>query len=225
MFLHRYSSILHLCVSQFEFVLGKAVPQMDMNKVNPPLAFLYSILYISFMTVIIVNLFIAILNSSSEAIKNNQESVSDKLDLADFIVGYFTHGFVNIFRRGQHQQPPLYCENITVKEDCSYVENLLDEINARISTLADDPYTEHYFRFLNVWLRKASIKRTQKNPKMKNALREKEMCSYNTINDEEEKFVSLDKTFVDEEDGRSGPSEVLLSKDKALKDLLHETDL
>ena len=41
------------------------------------------------------------------------------------------------------------------------------------------------------------------------------MCSHNTINDEEEKFVSLDKTFVDEEDGRSGPSEVLLSKDKA----------
>ena len=31
------------------------------------------------------------------------------------------------------------------------------------------------------------------------------MCSHNTINDEEEKFVSLDKTFVDEEDGRSGP--------------------
>ena len=51
------------------------------------------------------------------------------------------------------------------------------------------------------------------------------MCSHNTINDEEEKFVSLDETFVDEEDGRSGPSEVLLSKDKALKDLLHETDL
>ena len=220
-----YSSILHLCVSQFEFVLGKAVPQMDMNKVNPPLAFLYSILYISFMTVIIVNLFIAILNSSSEAIKNNQESVSDKLDLADFIVGYFTHGFVNMFRRKQHQQPPLYCENITVKDDCAYVENSLDEINARISTLGDDPYTEHYLRFLNVWLRNASIKRTQKNPKMKNALRKMEMCSHNTRNDGEEKFFSLDKTFVDEEDGRSGPSEVLLSKDKALKDLLHETDL
>ena len=90
MFLHRYSSILHLCVSQFEFVLGKAVPKMDMNQVNPPLAFLYSILYISFMTVIIVNLFIAILNCSLEEIKDNQESVSDKLDLADFIVGYFT---------------------------------------------------------------------------------------------------------------------------------------
>ena len=50
MFLHRYSSILHLCVSQFEFVLGKAVPKMDMKQVNPPLAFLYSILYISFVT-------------------------------------------------------------------------------------------------------------------------------------------------------------------------------
>lgn len=61
---------------------------MDMKQVNPPLAFLYSILYISFMTVIIVNLFIAILNSSLKAIKDNQESVSDKLDLADFIVGF-----------------------------------------------------------------------------------------------------------------------------------------
>ena len=54
---------------------------------------------------------------------------------------------------------------------------------------------------------------------MKNVLCKKEMCSHNTINDEEEKFVSLDKTFVDKEDGRSGPSEVLLSKDKSLKDL------
>lgn len=220
-----YSSILHLCVSQFEFVLGKAVPKMDMNQVNPPLAFLYSILYISSMTVITVNLFIAILNSSLEAIKNNQESVSDKLDLADFIVGYFTHGFVNIFRRKQHQQPPLYCENITVKDDCTYVENSLDEINVRISTLADDPFTEHYLRFLNVWLRDASIKRTQRNPTMKTALRKKEMCSHNTINDEEKKFVSLDKTFIEDEEGRSGPSEVLLSKYKALKDLLDETDL
>lgn len=66
---------------------------MDMKQVNPPLAFLYSILYISFVTVIIVNLFIAILNSSLKAIKDNQESVFDKLDLADFIVGYFAHGF------------------------------------------------------------------------------------------------------------------------------------
>ena len=116
---------------------------------NLPLAVLYSILYISFMTVIIVNLFITILNSSLKAIKNNQESVSDKLDLADFIVGYFTHSFVSIFRRRQHQQPPLYCENITVKDGCAYVENSLDKINARILTLADDPYTEHYLRFLN----------------------------------------------------------------------------
>ena len=51
------------------------------------------------------------------------------------------------------------------------------------------------------------------------------MCSHNTINDEEEKFVSLDKTFIKDEEGRSGSSEELLSKDKALKDLLHETDL
>lgn len=105
------------------------------------------------------------------------------------------------------------------------MENGLDEINARISTLADDPYTEHYVRFLNVWLRNASIKKTQKNPKMKNALRKKEMYSHNTINDEEEKLVSPDKTFIEDEEGRSGPSELLLSKDKALKDLLHETDL
>lgn len=66
---------------------------MDMKQVNPPLAFLYSILYISFVTVIIVNLFIAILNSSLKAIKDNQESVFDQLDLADFIFGDFTHGF------------------------------------------------------------------------------------------------------------------------------------
>ena len=105
------------------------------------------------------------------------------------------------------------------------VDNSLDEINARISVLADDLCTEHYLRFLNVWLRNDSIKRTQKNPKMKNALRKKEMCSHNTINDEEEKFVSLDKTFIKDEEGRSGSSEVLLCKDEALKDLLHETDL
>ena len=51
------------------------------------------------------------------------------------------------------------------------------------------------------------------------------MCPHNTINDEEEKFVSLDKTFIKDEEGRSGSSEVLLCKDEALKDLLHETDL
>lgn len=52
------------------------------------------------------------------------------------------------------------------------------------------------------------------------------MCSHNTINDEEEKFVSLEKTFIEDEEGRSGPLELLLSKDKALKDLLlYETDL
>ena len=62
---------------------------------------------------------------------------------------------------------------------------------------------EHYLRFLNVWLGNASIKRTPKYPKMKtDALRKKEMCSNNTINDEEEKFVSSDKTFIEEEEGR-----------------------
>ena len=62
------------------------------------------------------------------------------------------------------------------------VDNSLDEINARISVLADDLFTEPYLRFLNVWLRNASIKRTQKNPKMKNALSKlKRKCVHITL--------------------------------------------
>lgn len=48
-----YFSILYLCVFQFKFVLGKAVPKMAMNQVCPPLAFLYFTLCISYMTVVI----------------------------------------------------------------------------------------------------------------------------------------------------------------------------
>ena len=143
-----YSSFLRVCVSQFGFLLGKAVPNFQMAKVDPLLAFLFSSLYICSMTVLFLNLFIVILNYALGEVKDNLDAVSDELHLADFMTRYFTQGISNIFCREKRKNRKLYCEHITFEDDCAYAENSLDEITRKISLLAEDTLTEAYVHLI-----------------------------------------------------------------------------
>ena len=149
-----YSSFLRVCVSQFEFLLGKAVPNFDMAKVDPFLAFLFSSLYICSMTIFFLNVFIAILNAALVEVKDNLDAVADKLDLADFIVAYVTQGLVNMFRKRQRNmhKRKLYCENMTFEDECTYVENCLGEIDRKVSILAQDALSEDRVRLMKARL-------------------------------------------------------------------------
>ena len=207
-----YSSFLHACVAQFEFLLGKAVPQLDMRQVDPFLAFLFCSLFICCMTVIFINVFIAILDSTMALVNRNLDGVSNELDLADFIVAYFTHGFVNIFRRKPHKKSKLYCENMTVNDECAYVENCLGEIDRRITVLAEDTLTENYARLMKAWLEMPSRKQP-KDPKMRNVLQKANIYS---MNDDDASLVeSCTKDILDED----ASLEESLSNYTALEDI------
>ncbi|XP_078349636.1 LOW QUALITY PROTEIN: polycystin-1-like protein 2 [Oculina patagonica] len=156
-----YSSFLRVCVSQFEFLLGKAVPNLQMAKIDPLLAFLFCGLYICSMTILVLNVFIVILNSALEEVKDNLGAVTDELDLADFITLYFTQRISNIFGRKKRKTRRLYCENMTFEDECAYVENCLIEIDRRISILAQDALTEGCVRLKRARLRKTSRIQTQ----------------------------------------------------------------
>jgi len=151
-----YSSFLRVCVSQFEFLLGKAVPNFQMAKVDPLLAFLFSSLYICSMTVFFLNLFIAILNYALGEVKDNVDTVTDELDLANFMTLYLTQGISNIYGRKKGKNSKLYCENISFEDDCAYVENRLDEISRRMSIMAESTPTEAF-----ACLKKPKIKKPE----------------------------------------------------------------
>ena len=139
-----YSSFLRVCVSQFEFLLGQAVPNFQMAKVDPLLAFLFSSFYIWSMTVFFLNLFIAILNYALGEVKDNLDAVTEDLDLANFMTLYLIQGISNIFVKKKVKTSKLYCENISFEDDCAYLENRLDEITRRMSIMAEGTPTEAY---------------------------------------------------------------------------------
>ena len=137
-----YSSFLRVCVSQFEFLLGKAVPNFQMAKVDHLLAFLFSSFYICSMTLFFLNLFIVILNYALGEVKDNLDAVTQELDLANFMTLYLTQGISNIFGKKKVKTSKLYCENISFEDDCAYLENRLDEITRRMSIMAESTPTE-----------------------------------------------------------------------------------
>jgi len=156
-----YSSFPRVCVSQFEFLLGKAVPNFEMAKVDPLLAFLFSSLYICSMTLFFLNVFIVILNGALEEVKDHLDAVTDELDLADFMTLYLFQGISNIFGRKKRKKQRLYCENLTFEDECAYVENCLVEIDRRISILAEDALTAGRVRLKKARLRKSSSSQTK----------------------------------------------------------------
>ena len=139
-----YSSFLRVCVSQFEFLLGQAVPNFQMAKVDPLLAFLFSSFYICSMTVFFLNLFIVILNYALWEVKDNLDAVTEELDLANFMTLYLTQGISNMFGRRKGKNSRLYCESISFEDDCTYIESRLDEITRRMSTMTEGTPTESY---------------------------------------------------------------------------------
>ena len=161
-----YSSFLRVCVSQFEFLLGKAVPNFEMAKVDPLLAFLFSSLYICSMTLFFLNVFIVILNFALGEVQDHLDAVTDELDLADFMTLYLFQGISNIFGRKKRKNQRLYCENMTFEDECAYVENCLTEIDRRISILAEDALTAGRVRLKKARLRKSLPSQT-KTPMVK----------------------------------------------------------
>lgn len=156
-----YSSFLRVSVSQFEFLLGKAVPNFQMAKVDPLLAFLFSSLYICSMTLFFLNVFIVILNCALEEVKDHLDAVTDELDLADFMTLYLFQSISNVFGRKKRKKQRLYCENLTFEDECAYVENCLAEIDRRISILAGDALTAGHVRLKKARLRKSSSFQTK----------------------------------------------------------------
>ena len=194
-----YSSFLRVCVSQFEFLLGKAVPNFQMAKVDPLLAFLFSSFYICSMTVFFLNLFIVILNYALGEVKDNLDAVTDELDLANFMTLYLTQGISNIFGRKKGRNSKLYCENISFEDDCAYVENRLDEITRRMSIMAEGISTEG-----NACLIKPKIQTPEADP-CENQKRESRNHLEETLSCEEVSPTGSSERDVVMEDDDSSP--------------------
>ena len=156
-----YSSFPRACVAQFEFLLGKAVPNFQMARVNPFLSFVFFSLYICSMTVFFLNLFIVILNCALEEVKNNLDSVADELDLAEFMISYLFQGISNLFGWKKRKNCKLYCESMTFEDECAYIEKCLIEIDQRLFILSERTFPEERYRLKKDRMVNTSLFQTQ----------------------------------------------------------------
>ena len=156
-----YSSFPRACVAQFEFLLGKAVPNFQMARVNPFLSFVFFSLYICSMTVFFLNLFIVILNCALEEVKNNLDSVADELDLAEFMISYLFQGISNLFGWEKRKNCKLYCESMTFEDECAYIEKCLIEIEQRLFILSERTFPEERYRLKKDRMVNTSLFQTQ----------------------------------------------------------------
>ena len=81
----QYSSYLQAVNSQFEFLLGKAVPLEDLRNQKPFIAPVFVFLFILSMTVFVMNMLVSVLNDSYTDARTHAEESAEELEMARFI--------------------------------------------------------------------------------------------------------------------------------------------
>ena len=111
----EYSSYVKAVISQFEFILGKAVPLDDLRRENPFLGPSFAFLYNVAMTVVLMNMIVSVLNESYTDAKTQAEESGEDLEMARFI----GERFMEMFQKGQTVKNfKLYCDESTFANMC-----------------------------------------------------------------------------------------------------------
>ena len=110
-----YSSYMQAVISQFEFLLGKAVPLDGLRRENPFLGPSFAFLYMLTMTVLLMNMLVSVLNESYTDAKTHVEESAEELEMARFIGERFAEMFQGNKKRPEFK---LYCDEATFANMC-----------------------------------------------------------------------------------------------------------
>ena len=112
----EYSSYMQAVISQFEFLLGKAVPLDDLRREHPIIGPCFAFLYMLVMTIFLMNMLVSVLNESYTDARTFAEESAEELEMARF----FGERFVAMFQPGKRKRPDfkLYCDEATFANMC-----------------------------------------------------------------------------------------------------------
>ena len=112
----NYSSYLQAVVSQFQFLLGTAVPIDDLRNDKPFIGPTFALLFMLCMTVVLMNMLVSVLNESYTDAKTNVEESADQLEMVRFI----GESFMEMFQEGKSKPEfKLFCDDVTFTNMCS----------------------------------------------------------------------------------------------------------
>ena len=112
----NYSNYLQAVMSQFEFLLGKAVPLDDLRNDKPFTGPLFALLFMLSMTVFLMNMLVSVLNESYTDAKTHIEESAEQLEMARFI----GERFMDMFHEGKRKPEfKLFCDDTTFTNMCS----------------------------------------------------------------------------------------------------------
>ena len=111
----EYSSYVKAVISQFEFLLGRAVPLDDLRSENPFLGPLFAFTYNITMTIVLMNMLVSVLNESYTDAKTQAEESAEDLEMAKFIDERFFEMFQKVQKGNQFK---LYCDESTFASMC-----------------------------------------------------------------------------------------------------------
>ena len=111
----NYSSYLQAVMSQFQFLLGKAVPIDDLRNDKPFIGPMFSLTFTLCMTIILMNMLVSVLNESYTDAKTNVEESAEQLEMARFI----GERFMDMFHKGNTKPEfKLFCDDTTYTNMC-----------------------------------------------------------------------------------------------------------
>ena len=111
----EYSGYTQAVMSQFEFLLGKAVPLHALRRENPFLGPFFVFLYQLTMTIVLMNMLVSVLNESYIDAKTHAEESAEELKMARFI----GERFMEMFKKGRKPHDfKLYCDESTFSNMC-----------------------------------------------------------------------------------------------------------
>ena len=111
----EYSSYMQAVISQFQFLLGKAVPLDELRSESPFLGPSFALLYNITMTIVLINMLVSVLNESYTDAKTHAEESAEELEMARFI----NERFMEMFKKGiRRNDLKLYCDESTFANMC-----------------------------------------------------------------------------------------------------------
>ena len=113
----EYSTYLQAVISQFEFILGKAVPIDDLKRENPFLGPSFALLYNVTVTIFLANMIVSVLNESYTDAKTKAQQSNEELKMARFI----GERFIEMFHKSEKgNNCKLYCDEATLTNMCQF---------------------------------------------------------------------------------------------------------
>ena len=111
----EYSSYLNAVMSQFEFLLGKAVPLDDLRRDKPFIGPTFAFLFMLSTTIFLMNMLVSVLNESYADARTNAEESAVELEMARFI----EERFMDMFHEGRKRTEfKLFCDDTTFTNMC-----------------------------------------------------------------------------------------------------------